>query len=93
MAKLIPNSFSVYQLTQDEEIEGSKLTITQKQCIQNLLAAKSEELLSLKLDPEHPQYFIQEQAHLQGYIAALDSLLVLSQNTEQLELDLINYSN
>lgn len=85
MAKLITNSFSSYALSEDEEVEGSKLTITQKQVIQNQLAITSEELINLKLDPDNFQKFLQDQAFKQGYIAALQYQLELSASIEELE--------
>ncbi len=75
MSYLIPNSFSSYSLTDKELKEGSKLTITQVEVLQNRMSMIAEQKLQLKLDPEHPQHFIQQEAYMQGQLDILDAIL------------------
>jgi len=70
MAIIIPNDFTSYQLTEQEELEGSILTITQKQVIQNHLSAAAHEKNALEYDPENPQRFVQQEASLKGQLDA-----------------------
>jgi len=87
MAHLIPNTFSSYQLTDLEELQGQILTVNQKQVIQNRLSIVAEEKLLLVFDPEHAKHFIQQEASLAGQIAALSYILELSDASEQLMND------
>lgn len=72
---LIPNSFSTYDLTDKETVEGSIFTDLQKKCIQNQLAMNAEEKLSLEYDPSEPATFIQQEAYKKGAIETLRYLL------------------
>ncbi len=84
MAHLIPNDFSSYQLTEQEEMEGSILTITQKQVIQNYLSAAASEKIGLEIDPENKEKFIQQEASLKGQIDAYRFILSASDAAEEL---------
>jgi hypothetical protein len=84
MAHLIPNDFSAYQLTQQEELEGSILTITQKQVIQNYLAAAASEKIGLEYNPEHKERFAQQEASLKGQIDAYRFILAASDSAEEI---------
>ena len=75
MAQLLTNTFAVYDLTEEEALQGSILTIQQVQVIQNLLAGAAEEKLNLELDPLNPVKFAQEEASLKGQIDILRYLL------------------
>ncbi len=82
MAHLIPSNFSFYALTDQEAREGTLLTITQKQVIQNLIATLATELNTLEPDPNDYAKFIQQQAHSKG---ELDSLIHLIASSEAVE--------
>lgn len=84
MAHLIPNDFSSYQLTDKEELEGSILTITQKQVIQNHLSAAASEKIGLEYDPENKDRFVQQEASLKGQIDAYRFILSSSESAEEL---------
>jgi hypothetical protein len=84
MANLIPNDFSSYQLTEQEELEGSILTITQKQVIQNYLAAAANEKIGLEYSEEAHDRFIQQEASLKGQIDAYRFILAASDSAEEL---------
>jgi len=83
MAHLIPNDFSSYELTEQEELEGSILTITQKQVIQNYLSAASSEKIGLEYDPENSLKFVQQEASLKGQIDAYRFILAASDAAEE----------
>ena len=83
MAHLIDNSFSMYELTEQELEEGSLLTITQRQVIQNQLAVCAEEQLGLELDVEHPHKYYQEHAYKRGQIEMFQYLLAQSEAVEE----------
>lgn len=84
MAVLIENSFSSYALTEDEERQGSLLTITQKQFLQNQVALCAEEKIALEFDPSEPNLFLQAEAYKKGQIDAYKYLLECSAITEEL---------
>lgn len=75
MAHLLPNSFSSYNLTEEDIIEGSILTNLQLQVIQNLLATKAEEKLALEYNIDKPNEFIQQEAYHKGAIDLLRYLI------------------
>ena len=76
---LTPNSFSSYHLTEDEALEGSILTVQQKQVIQNLLVARAEEKLALPFTPNDIHGYAQREASLAGEIAAYQTLIANSE--------------
>ena len=82
MAHLIPNDFSSYQLTEQEELEGAILTITQKQVIQNYLSAAAMEKNGLEYDSEDNLKFVQQEASLKGQIDAYRFILDSSEAAE-----------
>jgi len=92
MSVLLPNDFSSWSLTEAEVLEGSILTITQKQVIQNQLSLVAAEKINLQFDPESPEGFIQKEASLQGQLSILRFLLEASDDA-QLQLNqLVNHS-
>ncbi len=84
MAVLIPNDFASFQLTEQEELEGSILTITQKQVIQNHLSSAAAEKIGLEYDPENSLKFVQQEASLKGQIDAYRFILASSDTAEDL---------
>ena len=83
MAHLINNSFSTYELTNQEELEGSILSITQKQVIQNQIAMFAERKIAIRYDPSDPVVFAQEEAECKGAIDALKWLVAISTTAEE----------
>lgn len=75
MATMIPNMFTSWELSEEEEIQGSILTITQAQLIQNLLASIAAEKNSLLFNVNDPQSFIQQEASLRGQMDILQYIL------------------
>lgn len=84
MATLNTDSlFQSWVLTDQERLQGSILTITQKQCIQNQICQLASEKVNMKFDTEHFQQFQQREAELAGQIGALTYLLTLSAAAEK----------
>ena len=83
MAFLNPeSSFQAWVLTTKEFQQGSLLTLTQKQCIQNQVVQLAEERLALNYDAQNPSAFLQREAEIKGAIGALKYLLNVSNITE-----------
>ena len=68
MGQLIANSFSRYTLTDEEEINGTLLSIEQIYVLQNQIADISEQILALEFNPQEPQQFMQNEAFLRGQL-------------------------
>ena len=83
MSHLVANAFSSYELTDEEALQGAILTITQKQVIQNQLAALAEEKIHLEPDPANMMLYVGEEAYLRGQIVNLQYLLQLSATAEE----------
>ena len=80
MAVLVTNSFSSYEMTEEEVREGSILTITQVQLLQSDMATLSEEKLALIFTPSNLDEFIQQEAYLSGQITNIRCILDRSLN-------------
>lgn len=80
---MVPNSFTSYELTSAEVLQGSIFTSLQKQVIQNHLAIEAEKKLALEFDPENIQNFLQQEAAYKGKIELLQFLLVSSEVSEE----------
>jgi len=83
MARLIDNEFTSYALSDEEQIQGSLLTITQRQVMQNHLAATAAEKIALEFDANNPTLFIQQEADMKGRISILNFILASSAAAEQ----------
>ena len=79
MSKLIPNSFTSYYLTPQEQLQGSIFNTIQLQVLHNHLADYAEQKMALKYDPEHPLLFLQDEADLAGKIEIINYLIEASQ--------------
>lgn len=75
-------TFQQWELTDEERINGTILTITQKQCIQNQVANLGIEILNMIMDPQNPMAYALQKAEKQGQILALNYLLTLSSSAE-----------
>jgi len=82
MAHLIANSFSSYELEENEVLQGSILTELQKQVLQNQLSAVAEERLRLDYDVKEPLSFVQQEAYKKGQIELLTFILESSESAE-----------
>lgn len=85
MGVLIPNSFSTYNLTDEEVLQGTVLTSLQLQVLQNLQAICAEEKLRIEFDVNNPASFAQQESYKRGQ---LDLLSYLINGSEAAELAL-----
>ena len=83
MAQLIPNSFSSYNLSPEEEESGQVLNSNQKMVLQNKLCAIAEEKIRLTYDSTMPIVFAQREAELQGQMSVIQWLLDSSEKIEE----------
>lgn len=79
MSKIIPNSFSTYLHSPEEETHASLLSPLQEEGISNLLASAAESMLNLKVEDGKTLDFFVQQASLEGQIAAYKTILGNSQ--------------
>ena len=79
MSKLIPNSFTAYDLTDDEVLQGSIFNTLQLQVLHNHLASYAEEKIALDYDPSNKERFLQDEASLKAKIEILNYLIEASQ--------------
>ena len=79
MSHIIPNSFTTYSLTEEEQNSGQTFTSSNLMVMQNLIAAAAEERMAMTFDPLNPTVFIQREAELLGQIGILKLLCELSQ--------------
>lgn len=84
MVQLIPNSFSSYNLSTEEEETGSVLNYLQKAVLQNKLAIIAQDKLNTVFDPLNPTAFAQQEAYLRGQMEVINWLLDSSLQLEEL---------
>ena len=87
--KLIPNSFTSYDLTDEEVIEGSIFTSNQTKVMHNLLSTYAEEKITLDYDPDHKEKFLQDEASLKSKIELLNYLL---DNSNAVQFEVSNFN-
>lgn len=75
MSKLIPNIFSTYELTPQEEDAGQVLTYEQRCVLQNKLAEVAQSKLVITFDTLNPAAFAQDEAYLRGQLDVINWLL------------------
>lgn len=75
------SQFSAYAFTEEELLQASILSPTQIQLIQTDMAQIAENILALEFDPNYPQKFVQNDAHLKGQLAAYRYLLLRSEES------------
>jgi len=83
MGRQITTSFTAYELTEQETLEGSVLTGLQKQVLQNYLSTYAEEKIALDYDPSNKEGFLQQEADLKGKIQLIQYLLDSSRVAEE----------
>ena len=82
MSKIIPNSFTAYDLSDQETLQGSIYNYEQKAVLQNLLSTYAEEKIALDYDPDNKEQFLQQEASLKSKIELLQYLLDASDAAE-----------
>jgi len=69
MSKIIPGTFTRYELTELETLSGSVLNEMQLQRLQNNLADIADQILALEFDPNNPKDFMQQDSFLKGQMS------------------------
>lgn len=93
MPTLVTNQFTSYTLSLREELEGSILSLLQKQVIQNELSLIASQKMALDYDPQNPIAFAQSEALLKGQLQVYNLLLDKSIEAESTLLKLAQESN
>ena len=93
MAKLAVNTFTCYELTERETLEGSILNQQQKQLIQTELSEIANQILALDYTPTATTEFIQHEAFLKGQMSYIRVLLERSEVSQKLIQSLSNNSH
>ena len=83
MATIQINSFTSWELTKEELLSGTILTVLQKQVLQNRLNEAAETKLNLVYDTLDPIKFAQNEAYLKGKIEFIRYLLDASEAAEE----------
>jgi hypothetical protein len=77
------NSFTSYDLTDSEVLQGSILNDLQIQVIQNEMSQVAEQILQLSYDPLNPQKFVQDDSFLKGQLSVLRIMLLRSSESKE----------
>lgn len=88
MSQLITNDFSSFDLTEEEELQGTLLTVTQVQVIQNHLSAVAAEKIALEYDSANPILFAQQEAYKKGQLETYRFILDSHEAAKQRLLEL-----
>ena len=83
MAQLIPNSFSTFSLSADEEESGQVLNLNQKMVLQNKHAAIATQKLNQVFNPADVTDFGIQTAYLQAQLDLINWLLETSSEVEE----------
>lgn len=75
MSNLQINSFTSYDLSDRQILEGSVFSPEQLMVLQNHLADYAEQKISLDFDPKNSEQFLQDEASLKGKIEFLQYLI------------------
>jgi len=81
--KELTTRFTSYELTDEETLRGSVLSLEQKWYIQNKLAEAANEKSALKLDPNDVLPYAQQEAFLAGQVELCEFLLENSDASEE----------
>ena len=74
----IISSFTRFQLTEEQTLQGSILSANQAVVIQNQISEIAEEKLNLEFTPNDPLSFAQQEAYLKGKLDILMWVLAAS---------------
>lgn len=76
--ELLPNTFTSYKLTPEEEVAGFKFTEINRAVLQNLRSQISQELVGMLYDPTNPLDYASQKIYKDGQLAMLNYLLDMS---------------
>ena len=83
MASIAVGTFTHWTLSTQEVLQGSILSHSQKQLLQNELATIAEQIVNLEYDATKPMEFVQNDAHLKGQMSIIRFLLLRSDESEK----------
>ena len=83
MSHPIPNTFTSFSLSEDEQKAGATLTSLNVAFIQNLRAQIAEEKLNLAFLPNDILTYTQQEAHLKGQLDALNYILAANEESQK----------
>ena len=75
MATPINNTYTTYDLSEEESLQGAILNDTQQQVLQTQLATYAEEKLAMPFDTQNPGVFAQQEAYKRGQMDAVTYIL------------------
>jgi len=78
VADQIPNKFTSYSLSTEEERSGFMLTQSNTYVLRNELASIAEQKISVAVNSSDIQTFVQQEAYLRGKMDILEWLLAMS---------------
>lgn len=82
MASIVNGTFTHWDLLPQEVLQGSILSQSQKQLLQNELATIAEQIVNLEYTPDKPMEFVQHDAHLKGQMSIIRYMLLRSDESE-----------
>lgn len=81
--KPLPNSFTNYTLTEEEQKQADQLPSLTVASLHNLRSNIAHEILALTYDPQNPLAFQQQDSYLKGQLAILSYLLDCNETAQQ----------
>lgn len=86
MATIVPNTFTSWDLSDAEALQGSIFTITQLQVLQNKLSEIAEEKINLEFTPDDAMSFVQQEAYKKGQLELIQYMIDSSEaSAEELQ--------
>ncbi len=83
MPKQGKSLFTTWELSDEDEIQGSILSDLNIMVLQNMIATFAESKLAIKYNPMEPLIYAQEEAEITGQIGILQHLLVINENARE----------
>lgn len=79
----LDSTFTVWSLTEEEQLQGAILNQSQKQVLQNRLADIADQKLNLTFDPVNPTDFALQDSFLRGQMDIIRFFLLSSNESEE----------
>ena len=90
MASIANSTFTHWNLSSEEILQGSILSQSQKQLLQNELATIAEQIVNLEYNPSNSMEFVQHDAHIKGQMSVIRYMLLRSDESEMALKNLAN---
>lgn len=88
MPQLLPNSFTSYSFTYEEEVAACTFTDLQVARLRNEVAIAANELLNNRFEPTDVQGFLQKEAYARGKKDILEYLIIAHETSQKEFMDL-----